>query len=214
VLQSEVAAPSTRMFAFVTGSAGLVAIALLMLVMTPGRSGQPLVVSATTSPTATLAPTGSTTRIEEVRGFGRTAFTPSRALATPIGQGDHAIVLRAALPDPLAAEIDVELPSGHETAATVIAHQGAVVVVELAVSAPGHAVADRRPHDREIVTVMSSPPVTVAFADVHSLDVADGTAVLDSDGELVALCEDDDHDTAGTRLVEITPDVEATSAVP
>lgn len=213
-LQAEVAAPSTRAFAFATGSAGLLAIALLMLVMTPNRTGPPLVVSATTSPMATSpGAAANTTLIEQVRGFGRTAFTPSRALATPIGSGTHAIALSTAIPDPLAASIDVELPSGHETSATVIARDGAVVLVELDVAEQGHAVADRRPHDREIVTVLSSPPVTVAFADVHALDVADGTAVLDSDGELVGLCEDD-HEASGVRLVEISPDVAATTDEP
>lgn len=217
MLQAEVAPPATRVFAFATGTAGLLAIALLMLVMTPDRSNQPLVVSATTSPAsavqAAAAATAGTTLIEQVRGFGRTAFTPTRALATPIGTGSHAIVLSAAVPDPLAAAIDVELPSGHETAATVIARDGAVIIVELDDTEPGHTVADRRPHDGEIVTVLSSPPVTVAFADVHALDVADGTAVIDSDGELVALCEGD-HEQSGVRLVEINPDVAATTDEP
>lgn len=216
-LRSEAAPRATRIFAFATGSAGLMAIALLMLVMTPGRSGQPLVVSATTSPAGSATPQAlgvASTLIEQVRGFGRTAITPARALATPIGSGTHAVVLSGSLPDPLALAVEVELPTGHESMATVVERTGGVVVVELAVhGGAGHDVADQRPRDREIVTVMSSPPVTIAFADVHELEVADGTAVLDSDGELVALC-DDERDRPGTRVVEISPSVAATSDEP
>jgi hypothetical protein len=65
-----------------------------------------------------------------------------------------------------------------------------------------------------MVTVMASPPITVAYDDIDTLAVEEGTAVIDGDGELVGICSR----RAGSRhvrLIEVSAELDdATSVVP
>jgi hypothetical protein len=222
LLRAETAPSSTRAFALTTGTLGLLAVGVLVLTVTPRRGEAPVAVSATTTPVvAAAAPTVAASTIAALRPSGarsqlgstRRVFTGSaRPLATPIGDGHLALVTHAALTGSIAGPLEVRLPSGRLGTGRVVAVVDEAVLVELDRAERGHAVAEHLPHERDIVTVLSSPPVTIAFADVASLDVDEGTAVLDATGELVGLCSDDD---GGTDLIEVRSDlVDATSDDP
>ena len=213
-LSAQPVSHSTRVFALTTGTVGLVAIALLVLTVTPSRSSSPVAVSASTTlvSAADLAPAGPT-----IAGVRRSANaddpvrsgTTVHALATPIGPGDYAVVSRASLDGAeVAMTVDVVLPSGRLAAGQVVQAADDAVLVALDQAEPGHEVAGHRPRDREVVTVMATPPITVAYADIGGLEVAEGTAIIDDQGALVGLCSGDD-DGDGTKVVEIDPGMAA-----
>lgn len=220
-LRAQAAAPSTRVFALTTGTLGLLAVGVLILTVTPRRQESPIAIIATTSPAAAAVAEGSSSgsgvadsRVSALApAFGaRGSLGPARAiepvaLATPIGDGRLVVVTRAALDDDLSDDVDVVLPSGRAAVGHVV-HRTADALV-LAIDDPpalGHAIANHRPHDREMVTVMASPPITVAYGDIDELSVDEGTAVFDDDGSLVGLCS---RSGRGVRLIEIS---EATAA--
>ncbi len=207
---------SSRVFALTTGTAGLVAIAVLFLLVTPQRQAQPVAVSASTSPAARSAPVDldSAATIVAVRGSAADAAIESvsveAALATPIGSGRFAVMLRASLGSGDGDEVDVVLPSGRVTSGSIVddtADTGDAVLVQLDDHEPGHDVAEHRPHERDVVTLMASPPLKVALADLDDVDVADGTAVIDAEGHLVGLCTG--RSNGGVRLVDVTSSVTA-----
>jgi hypothetical protein len=214
-----------------TGSLGLLAVGILILTVTPRGQQSPIAISATTTPAtfasaetsvpsgaqpATLAPAFAS------RGVTTTALTaPVRALATPIGERGLALITQDAMPDQNATVVDVQLVSGTTTVGRVIERIGETTVillpddvVESNDGASGHRIASERPNESEMVVVMASPPITIAFADVETLDVDEGTAVLDRDGRLVGICTHRNR-VEGVRVIEVSdvPDG-ATSVVP
>jgi hypothetical protein len=209
-VRAEPVAPALRWFAITTASVGLVAIAVLVLTVSPSRSSSPVAMSATTAPGSAaaldqLAPTIAAVRrpsaVATTAGIGVTI----RALATPIGNGDYAVVSPAAIVGHDASALSVVLPSGRLASARLV-EQGAgssseTVLIALDRAEPGHHVSEHRPKDREVVTIMSSPPITVAYADIGSLDVEEGTAVIDESGSLVGLCSDGGGH--GTKVLSI-----------
>ncbi len=221
VLRAQAAAPSTRAFALTTGTLGLLAVGVLIMTVTPRRQESPIAISATTSPAVVAAAVSA----NPVDGGSRSsapvpAFAPRspagartgtaalvRAAATPIGDGRLVVVTRAALDGDRAKgdSVEVLLPSGAATSGDVVAVAGDAIVVEIGRAAvePGHDIAEHRPHDREIVIVMASPPIEVAYGDVDELEVDEGTAVLDDEGSLVGLCSRSTG-AAGVRLIEIS----------
>ena len=193
---------------------GLLAVGLLMVTITPRQAESPLAIASTTTPAASLgirrpaalAPVG-TDRL----GL---RSEPAGVLATPIGDGRFAIVTRASLVDARHTVVDVRLPSGRLSAGSIVIASDDAVVVALATAEPGHAIARHRPRAHDIVTVMASPPITVAFRDVPTLAVEEGTAVLDDDGHLVGICSRH-AGTGEVRLIEVIPELDAaTSVVP
>jgi hypothetical protein len=86
--------------------------------------------------------------------------------------------------------------------ALIVARVGDTVLVELERAEPGIQLADEQPDGHEIVTVLAEPPVTIVLDDLATLEVEEGTAVLDGTGELVGLCSEGDADDA-TRLVPV-----------
>lgn len=198
------------MFAFTTGTLGLLAVGMLIFIVTPRRQESPIAISATTTPISSLADAGDApdTTVGRAGSTRPAALTPAfaargplltvdpqprHALATPIGDGHLALITGAALAslgtnsldDPA---IDVQLPSGRVGSGTIVEQSGDAWLIELSQPEAGHGIATSRPIGAEIVTVMDSPPVTIAFADVATLDVPEGAAVLDHAGDLVGLC--------------------------
>ena len=207
--RAETAGPTTRAFAFTSGTLGLIAVGMLVLAVTPGRNAAPVAISATTTPTE-VAVTQVAIVTTIITGPERAPLGlrgRPEALATPIGEGRLALVTAADLAataptSDIGTSVEVAVPSGRMHAARVIAHAGDTVVVELERAEPGVELADELPEGHEIVTVLAVPPVTIVLDDLATLDVEEGTAVLDDTGELVGLCSLDQPDT-GTRLLPI-----------
>ncbi len=226
-MRAEPPPTTTRAFALATGSLGLLAIGVLVMTVTPRRQESPLAISATTTPLAIAGVTPITsiasgfvpTLISRPLGFTERDLlaqveAPSRAtaratpvLATPIGDGQFALVTEAGLGGERGPVIAVRFASGDEgTAAIVSPTDQPIVVVSLASEVVGSDVARRLPQPNEVVTVMASPPVAIRFADVGTLDVSEGTAVLDGTGDLVGLCSRD-RDGGATTLIPVSDEL-------
>lgn len=199
--RAETTGPTTRIFAFTTGTLGLLAVGLLIVAVTPGRSDAPIAISATTTPAA-----DGTSVAQASTSPGATDRAPvglrgrADALATPIGEGRYAVVTAADVDltggsAGIGTAVAVAVPSGRTHEARVVGRAGATLLVELERSEPGLELADERPDGDDVVTVMVEPPVTIVLDDLADLVVAEGTAVLDDDGELVGLCSRGDDET-------------------
>lgn len=221
LLTAESAAPSTRVLALTTGTFGLLAVAVLVLTVTPHRNEAPIAIGVTTSPVASVAPAVASTP-SDVRGIASGVAALSRplaltgpavdAIATPIESGRYAIVTLASARSAGDDELLVKLPSGRVATGTVVAVVGGAAVVELGEPEPGHRIARRRPAADAVVTVMSNPPVSIAYGEVDTLSVLEGTAVLDAEGALVGVCGHDRR-TGRVVLIDVTaPLADATNA--
>lgn len=214
MVSAEPATRGGRTVALTSGTLGLLAVGLLMVSITPGRADAPVALSASTTPVAiqgvrrpaALAPGAS-----EAIGL---RSEPSASLATPIGDGQFALITRASLARTDGAIIDVRLPSGRSTVGSIVTASDDAVVVALAATEPGHTIAAGRPGATDMVTVMVDPPVSVAYGDVDTVDADEGTAVLDADGSLVGLCSRR-FGSSRVRLIEVPAVLDdATSVVP
>jgi hypothetical protein len=215
-----VAEPSprgARFLALATGTLGLLAVGLLMITITPQRTDSPILLSASTTPIATAQGAGRSAAAAIVPAATEAVGLRSesaRVLATPIGDGRFALVTRESLAGSDDTVIDVRLPSGQMSAGSIVTASEDAVVVALAVTEPGHAIASDRPGDRDMVTVMATPPITVAYDDVDTLAVEEGTAVVDDDGNLVGICSRRSG-SRHVRLIEVSAELDAaTSVVP
>ncbi len=222
-MRAEPPPTTTRAFALVTGSLGLLAIGVLVMTVTPRRQESPLAISATTTPLAVAGVTPITsiasgfvpTLISRPLGFTERDLlaqveAPPRAtlvLATPIGDGQFALVTEAGLGGERGPVIAVRFASGDEGSAAIVSPTDQpIVVVSLASEVEGSDVARRLPQPNEVVTVMASPPVAIRFADLGTLDVSEGTAVLDGTGDLVGLCSRD-RDDGATTLIPVSDEL-------
>lgn len=203
---------TTRVFAFTTGSLGLVAVGLLMIAVTPDRAGSPVAISATTTPVVvdgTIVAMASTAVGPVDRSPIGLRGRPE-ALATPIGEGRYAVVTDADLTATssdtgLGAAVQVSVPSGRMLDARIVGRAGEAVLIELERAEPGVELAEERPEGDEVVTVLVEPPITILLDDLPSLSVEEGTAVLDDDGELVGLCSQGGDDE--TLLLMVTDEM-------
>lgn len=204
-IQHTVVQRSTRGFAIATGSIGVVALGVLMILVTPPAQDAPVAVSATTSPPATpsaLRPTSSRTATPVA------ARAVPHELATPIGDGHLALMTAPGATIRRGAEFDVQLTNGPVVTAVVNGTAPGVVVVSIASGGSGHDIAPERPDPDDIVTVLAEPPVTIAFAALTTLDAREGTPVLDDDGDLVGLCSQRHGagDDQPITLIDVTGD--------
>jgi len=193
---------STRGFAIATGSIGLVALGVLMILVTPPAQDSPVAVSATTSPsTVRTAPTRVATPVAAVRAI-------PHELATPIGDGHLALITASGSTIRRGAELDVQLMNGPVVTAVVDSTMQGVVVVSIASGASGHEIAASQPEPYDIVTVLAEPPVTIAFSALTTLDAKEGTPVLDHDGDLIGLCSQRHGagDDQPITLIDVTGD--------
>ena len=210
MVRAQTAAPSTRVFALTTGTLGLVAVGILVLTVTPHQQESPIAISATTTPVASELPAGASDVPDTARPAALAARRPATtrsitaepALATPIGDGRLALITDDAMVGHNADRIDVLLPSGRTGSGRIVEQSGGAWLIELGQAESGHQIARRRPKGSEIVTVMASPPVTIALADIASIDIDEGTAVLDEDGNLVGICSHR-HSDGSVRLIEV-----------
>lgn len=208
------------MFALTTGTLGLIAVGILVLTVTPRGHEAPIAISATTTPAASGLPAGTPEVPDTVRPAALAARGPvttrsiaaEPALATPIGDGRLALITDDAMVGHNADRIDVVLPSGRTGSGRIVEQSGGAWLIELGQIESGHQIARQRPKGSEIVTVMASPPVTIALADLATIDIDEGTAVLDQDGNLVGICSRR-HSDGKVRLIEVRTGVgDATNA--
>ncbi|MDJ0771230.1 MAG: hypothetical protein QNJ12_20750 [Ilumatobacter sp.] len=175
---------------------GLLAVGILILTVTPRRQESPVAVSASTTLATPASTSGSARLTESVRpqavagvtAISRPATQRNDPLATPVGDGRLALLTASAVGAANGSTVDVRFSTGEVEPGLVVASDRDLVIVEVDGRGPGLAIASDTPDDDEIVTVMATPPVTVAFADVDTLNVHEGTAVLDDEGNLVGLC--------------------------
>jgi hypothetical protein len=193
----------------------LLAVGLIMISITPRPTDSPILLSASTTPDASAQ---GVRRVAVAMDPAATEPVGLRSgsdvLATPIGDGRFALVTRESLSGSDDTIIDVRLPSGRMSAGSIVTASEDAVVVALAVTEPGHLIAPDRPADSDMVTVMASPPITVAYDDVDTLAVEEGTAVVDDDGHLVGICSRRSG-SRHVRLIEVSAELDAaTSVVP
>jgi hypothetical protein len=197
------ASSSTRAFAMVTGTVGLLAVAALMITITPRREHSPVALESTTIPSAQVASLAVVSSV---------ATTPPRSLAlavairlaTPVGDGRQALMTLSGADAAEGTELDVQLTSGPVVTAVVAGMTDEMMVVSISGQVEGHTIASGLPSPDEIVTVMLDPPITVPFADVGEVDAGEGTPVLDDDGELVGLCTRGHGAGGATSVVDVT----------
>jgi hypothetical protein len=197
------ASSSTRAFAMVTGTVGLLAVAALMITITPRREHSPVALESTTIPSAQIASLAVVSSV---------ATTPPRSLAlavairlaAPVGDGKQALMTLSGADAAEGTELDVQLTSGPVVTAVVASMTDDMMIVSISAPVEGHTIASGLPSPDEIVTVMLDPPITVPFSDVDDVDADEGTPVLDDDGELIGLCTRG-HDAGGaTSVVDVT----------
>jgi hypothetical protein len=202
---------STRGFAIATGSIGLVALGVLMILVTPPAQDSPVAVSATTSPSATpstVRPSSSGQASTHVATPVAAARAIPHELATPIGDGHLALITASGSTIRRGAELDVQLTNGPVVTAVVDSTMRGVVVVSIAPGASGHEIAASQPDPYDIVTVLAEPPVTIAYSALTTLDAKEGTPVLDDDGDLIGLCSQRHGagDDQPITLIDVTGD--------
>jgi hypothetical protein len=218
---------STRVFAIVTGTVGLLAVGVLILSATPRRPDSPVAISATTTPVATVESVSAGLGAGGIAAIGRFASddddadaTPEAvppALATPIGDGRSALMTRLSTGGVEGDAFDVQLSSGPVVTAAVIdtTAEGLVVVTIVHADESGHAVGGALPGDDEMVTILADPPITISFGDIATVGVDEGTPVLDANGDLIGLCTRSGDGATG--VVDVTgqsPPVTDDSAPP
>jgi len=209
---------STRGFAIATGSIGLIAVGILMVMVTPPAHDSPVAVSATTSPSvSSVSPplSGGTSRGSSRAATPVAARSVPQALATPIGDGRLALMTAPLSTMRRGSELNVQLTNGPVVTAVVDANAAGVVVVSISSVASGHEIAAAPPDPDDIVTVMAEPPVTIAFDALTTIDAKEGTPVLDGHGELVGLCSQRHGagDDQPITLIDVTGNVTMESAL-
>ncbi|MGA1555408.1 MAG: hypothetical protein ACO4AY_05195 [Ilumatobacteraceae bacterium] len=191
----ETMSPSARALALTWGALGLVSVGVLVLTVAPERSGL-----------ADVARTEASLLMSAQAALAPARPMAVRAVATPIrlaGGSDPstlAVVTALDLTDDASSRdeelavpergspVEVAVPSGRTHTALVVGHVGDTVIVRLEHDEPGLHLRSFPPLVDETVTVLASPPLHVTVDDIPTLEVAEGTAVVDASGALVGLC--------------------------
>ncbi len=195
---------TSRAIALVGGAAGVLAIALLVMTLAPRRNDTPVAVSSTSNPDSP-APA----QLVASAGLGRDVTGRAvRPIATPIGDDGLAVTTSRALFGLVELDnrlIDVELVTGNVARAFVVdpGEHGGIAWVSVEGGAIDHGldVAIDLPLADDVVTVLAHPPMLVEYARIGQVEAADGTPVIDGDGDIVGLCIQ--HDDSGE--VDFTP---------
>jgi hypothetical protein len=195
-LSAEESNGALRTIALVGGAAGVLAVALLVLTLAPQRTDDPIAVSSTSNP----GPATSAQLVASV-GLGRDVTGLAlHPIVTPIGDDGMAVtssrsILGIGQVDLARLDervIDVMLVTGHVTRALVVdpGHAGGIAWVSLEAGDVDHGldVADEMPGAHDVVTVLADPPMLVEFGHIEQVEAADGTPVVDDDGDVVGMC--------------------------
>jgi hypothetical protein len=204
-LSAEATSNTSRTIALVGGAAGVLAVALFVLTIAPHGRDTPVAVSSTSSPGSATSPprVASASLGREIAGL---AVHP---IVTPIGDDGMAVtssrsIARTTQSNPPRFEsgpIDVVLVTGHIARALVVdpGESGGLAWLSLDAGNVDHGldVAVEMPRAGDVVTVLADPPMLVDFAHIEQVEAADGTPVVDDDGDVVGMCiEQDDSGQA------------------
>ncbi len=159
-----------------TAAVSLLLVGLMVVSMTPARTGSPETASSTSAGTRSTP-----------AGLQRAELP----VVTPIGAQGLAVTTLTAV-DGTVGRLRARLPDGAIHTVTLLATDAdsglAVVELPAAARADSYELADEEPAPSDTVLVNGQPPVVVAMTDLAALDVEEGTPVLDGDGNLVGLC--------------------------
>jgi hypothetical protein len=174
----------------------LLLIGLLAISMTPDKGGAPQTLSSTTS------------------GSGAPREQPGVPLVTPIGDDGWAITTTGAV-KASSGTMSARLPSGDVVDVEIIDRDedAGLTLVSLPTQTRGYHLARTRPAPTDMVVVRGTRSQVVEMVKVSTLDVEEGAAVVDDDGDLVGLCTT----TAGTvevRTVSTMPGQPSTTTSP
>jgi hypothetical protein len=195
------------------GTFGLLVVAALVLVVTPRNLGAPIAVEASTTladnssagvadfGSAALGIGGLTTLTTGELPTTTTVAALLAALATPVGDGSYAIVTMKSLAGQRDGMVVFRLRSGDTATGQIMLEFDDAALVSIPTTQTPHAIATDKPHQSDMVTVMSDTPVDMRFAEVARADVPEGTPIVDGEGALVGLCSRRDDGT--TEVIEI-----------
>ena len=160
-----------------TAAVSLLLVGLMVVSMTPERTGSPETASSTSAGAARSTPAA--------------LQRPGLPVVTPLGAHGLAVTTLGAV-DGVEGRLRARLPDGAIHMVTLLATDAdtglAVVELPAAARVDGYDLADEEPAPSDTVLVNGRPPVVVPMADLADLDVEEGTPVLDGDGNLVGLC--------------------------
>lgn len=220
-LRAIVAPRTTRVTALAAGTFGLLVVAALVLVITPTDLGAPIAIGASTTLADNFSaskpagnPAGDADLGLAALGIGGLS-TPATgelsttttvtlvlaALATPVGDGSYGIVTMKSLAGQQGRTVVFRLRSGDTATGEIMWEFDDAALVSIPTTQTPHAIATDKPHQSDMVTVMSDTPVDMAFAEVAQADVPEGTPIVDGEGALVGLCSKRDDGT--TEVIEI-----------
>jgi hypothetical protein len=205
-----------RVLIVTSAAVGLLMVGILAVAMIPTPLDTPTAVESTATPVR-AEPVGVTPELATTAAMTVTA-TPSAgrdaaplAVVTPVGGEGLGVTTLDAVAgkgDTLTAR----LPSGTAVRIVVVGtHERsglALVALLQAVGAGGgFRMADEQADPDDTVVVHGVETTVVAVVELAHLEFAEGTPVLDDDGELVGLCSDAGY---GTELVPFAEDPDRT----
>ena len=183
-----------------TATLSLALVGLLVLTATPDRASDPSSAGAST----TREPAITFAALER----------PSLPLVTPIGDDGWGVTTTGAVAG-RSGRMSARLPSGDVVNVEIVTsdQDTGLTVVSLPAPEPGYELANASPAPSDTVLVNGRPPQVVAMDELATLDVDEGTPVLDDDGDLIGLCTDGEQGTA-LRTVATMPSTTVPSTPP
>lgn len=168
---------SGRVLIVTTATLSLVLIGLLALSMTPDRGASPVAVESTAAE----------------RETGPVALgQPRLPMVAPLGDDGWAVTTAGAVGS-RGRTMAARLPSGTIIEVAVVRRdtESGITLVSLPDDADGYRLASSVPGPTDTVVVHGEEREIVTMADVAGMDVAEGTPVLDSAGDLIGICTTD-----------------------
>lgn len=187
---------SSRALALITGALGIAVVGVAVAALSPGADTR-------TGPAAAGPEMSDVVMTTLIRVSDRTPVplaTPVRSTDGPAGRqmvlAPARSVAAALAADRSGADriITVQLVDGTTVLAEVVddGAGGGLAMLEFVEPAETATfdLARRVPGPEGMVTVLTDRPVTVALGRVRDVGAADGTAIVDADGDLVGVCVD------------------------
>lgn len=207
-----------RILIVTSAAVGLLMVGILAVAMTPSPLGTPTAVESTATPLrgepVGVAPELVTTAaVTETAMPSATRNASPMAVVTPVGEEGLGVTTLDAVAGK-GGTLTARLPSGTTVRIVVVGtdERSGLALVALpeavGVAGGGFRMADEQADPDDTVVVQGVETTIVAVVELAHLEFAEGTPVLDDDGELVGLCSDAGY---GTKLVPFAEDDERTT---